>query len=310
MANILGFIHPTQFEIKVPATYPHAAIHSEDPLVRNLVEGDIAYVAVARPDGSLFLIYVFEHPRPSETGKFFAPNTIPVTDITSLRPFLSIPEHGPSDRPFVALSAEAAHALEAIWRPIRAAQAAERERTQKEWEATEKARKAKNAAAKKAAKAVAPAKPSRTETFAILVAAALAQIEEVAGDVQDDAEVMLLPPVYADGAGLRGRFTETVQSIFEGGIDADEGLRLLSVELSPFVDGAGLAIALRGIPKDTALDALLPKLVDAFATRAVDDLARTLVALASGKKKMIPARCEELLPLLEADVERARELIG
>jgi hypothetical protein len=87
-------------------------------------------------------------------------------------------------------------------------------------------------------------------------------------------------------------------------------MRLLATELSPFVDGAGLAIVLRGLSKDTLREAWAPKLVDAFATRAVDDLARTLVALACGKKKMVPARCEELVGLLEADVERAREVMG
>lgn len=310
MPNILGVIHHANFETRLGALYPHCAIHSDDPLVRNLVEGDVAYVVVEQSTGELWLVYVFEHPRPSETGKFFAPNSIPVTDVTRLGDVLRVPSIEPGDRPYFALSAEASTEFEAIWRPMREKQEADRARSMAEFAAAEKARKARNAAAKKAAR-LGTRKPTRTETFGLLVDGAVAQIEEVAGEVQEDAEVMLLPPVYAEGMGLRGHFTETVQNIIDGGGDVANGLRLLGEELSPFVDGSGLTIVLNGLPKGAlSPEALVPALVDAFSIRAVDDLARTLVALAVGKKKMIPARCEELLPLLEGDVERVRAILG
>jgi len=248
--------------------------------------------------------------RENPVGKFFAPNSIPVTDITHLRPLLAVPELAADDKPFLVLSADAAAALEAVWRPIKEQQVAEQERLQKEFEASQKAKKSKNAAAKKTAKE-ASRKPTRTDTFSLLVDAALAQIEEVATDVQEDADVMLLPPVYESGMGLRGRFTQTVQSIFEGGIDETEAKRLIAEELSPFVDGHALTVAMATSAKDLTVGAAALAWVDVFAVRAVDDLARTLVALALGKKKLIPSRCEDQAPLLTSDdVDRARELIG
>jgi hypothetical protein len=104
--------------------------------------------------------------------------------------------------------------------------------------------------------------------------------------------------------GLRGRFTETVQSIF-GGNEPAELRRLLREELAPFVDGPALSLALTQVKDDVYGD-----LVDQFAIRAIDHLARALVALALDRPTDVPATCMPLEKALKSYVEQTREILG
>jgi hypothetical protein len=94
--------------------------------------------------------------------------------------------------------------------------------------------------------------------------------------------------------GLRGRFTETVQSIF-GGNEPAELRRLLREELAPFVDGPALSLALTQVKDDVYGD-----LVDQFA----------ILALALDRPTDVPATCMPLEKALKSYVEQTREILG
>jgi hypothetical protein len=161
----------------------------------------------------------------------------------------------------------------------------------------------KKAAAEKPKKKTLAAKPKAEKTAAqatlseLLVEGALAQIQEVV-DGGDDPSKMLGEPKRKKG--LRGRFTETVQSIFAGNEPA-ELRRLLRDDLAPFVDGPALALALAEVGDDIHGD-----LVDRFAIRAIDDLARALVALALARPDDVPATCRPFGRALDGYVDQAR----
>jgi hypothetical protein len=311
MSKLLAVMHPESFAKWIgDQGRPGYCIRigrvlTQDALVRKLAPGDTLYMVVSRPDDALWLLLVLENPRPDAEGCWFEFNTMPITDISHLRKALAPPKAAPGADAYVSLSEQAAKLLEAVHARFREASKAADAKVRKEME---NRAKASALAKKEAKKRAATRKPTRTPTLALLIDGAVAQIEEVASEVQLDPELMLLPPTYAERMGLRGRFTESVQSIFEGGIDLSEATRLLEEELSPFVDGAGLTRVLRELGATSSIP--LPKLVDAFAIRAIDDLARTLTALALGRKKAIPSTCAELVPLLADDVGRARALLG
>ena len=315
MSNVLAVTHAASLskwlgdQARLGFCIQVGRVLSSDPLVRTLEPTDTLYLVVSLPDGALWLLLVMKHPRPDALGCWFDFNSMPITDISQLRDALPLPVASPEADAYVSLPAQASRLLNAVHSRFReTSEAAQAEASQAE----ESRAKASALAKKEAKKRAATKKVARTPTLDLLIDGAVCQIEEVAAEVQADAERMLLPPAYADGMGLRGRFTETVQSIFEGGIELAEGTRLLEEELSPFVDGAGLVRILReqGAGKSVALAELVPKLVDAFAIRAIDDLARTLTALALGKKKAVPSSCAGLVVLLADDVERARALVG
>ena len=162
----------------------------------------------------------------------------------------------------------------------------------------------------KKAKAKKTAKSKRSEMLDILIEGAMAQIEEVASEVVSDPDEMLSAPKHQPSYGLRGRYTESVQSILAGGIDAQEARRLLASDLAPFVDGPSLAMVLRYLAvQKTKPDDLSPEIADAFAVRAVDDLARALVALALDRRGDVPATCEALVPVLEEHVPSVEGLL-
>lgn len=154
------------------------------------------------------------------------------------------------------------------------------------------------------------AKPKRSEMLELLIEGALAQIDEVASEVLTDPDDMLAAPKHQPSYGLRGKYTESVQSIFAGGVDAKESCRLLAEDLAPWVDGPSLAMVLRylAVQKTKPAD-LYPEIADAFAIRAIDDLSRTLVALALDRESDVPATCEALVPLLEEYVPSVEGLL-
>lgn len=149
------------------------------------------------------------------------------------------------------------------------------------------------------------------DLMTILMEGVLAQIDEVSGDIADDPKRMLAPPRYKKATGLRGNFTQTVQSIFSGGIDAKEARRMLGAELAPFVDGPCLAIALEQAARESkTADELQVELCDAFVIRAIDELARGLVAMALGRPKDVPETCRPHSALLTKHAAAAKDLIA
>ncbi|MFO0595415.1 MAG: hypothetical protein U0228_08930 [Myxococcaceae bacterium] len=166
--------------------------------------------------------------------------------------------------------------------------------------APEKAEKAKKPAKKS------PAKPAKAAPMPVaLVDAALALIEENSISAED-ADGWLDEPKRQ--YGLRGEFTESVQSVIDGvlgGVERKELLRMLGAELAPFVDGPSLSRVLAH-EKEGGLEAI----ADQFALRAVDDLCRALLALAVDQPERVPATCAGFVDGLGKFVPKAKQLLG
>lgn len=149
------------------------------------------------------------------------------------------------------------------------------------------------------------------EGMSMLVVGTLAQLEEVIADVRKNADVYLKSPTWKPSHGLRGPFTESVQSIYSGAIDAKEACRMLGGELAPFVDGPALATTLASVTKEvTDADNLYGEIVDSFVIRAMNDLGRGVLALALDRPQDFPATCETFRALLEGEVPNVKKLLA
>ena len=135
----------------------------------------------------------------------------------------------------------------------------------------------------------------------LIVECALAQIEEELDGIQDDPAPYLKKPKWK--GSLRGAFTQSVQGVFAGALDAKEGKRLLAEDLAPFVDGPSMKIAKAAAKGD------FEELVDQFAIRAIDELSRGMVALALERPDDVPACCAPYANAMENYVEQVQELL-
>ena len=91
---------------------------------------------------------------------------------------------------------------------------------------------------------------------------------------------------------------------------------MMDEELATFVDGRALAMALRyvmrGGPKKVFADpdGFFGALLDEFAIRAMDDMARAMLALALDRPGDVPATCAKLVPMLASRVDAVKELLA
>ncbi len=144
-----------------------------------------------------------------------------------------------------------------------------------------------------------------------MIMGCMAQFEDLAPSIAGKEDQLLKAPDWKADTALRGAFTQNVQSIYSGQVDAGEACRMLAEELAPFVDGPALATVLRASSGEvTNADNLYGEIVDSFVIRAMDDLARGLLALALGRPKDFPATCETYRHLLEREVPKAKALIA
>ncbi len=141
-----------------------------------------------------------------------------------------------------------------------------------------------------------------------LVDLAWSAFEETLDGVEGDPAKLLAAPKLKASTGMRGLFTESVQSIYAGAIDKKEATRMIEQELAPFVDGPALAIALRNTAPDDN-HSWLGDLVDQFVIRAIDDLALALLALALDRPDDVPATCDSFASTLGRRVDAARALL-
>ncbi len=149
-------------------------------------------------------------------------------------------------------------------------------------------------------KATAAEKAKATAVLGSLINAAISVIEEASPD-RDEAVSLLREPKRQ--YGLRGELTESVQTVL-GGMDTKELVKTLGAELAPFVDGPSLAVALRYVKNGDVGD-----IVQEFAVRAVDDLARALLALALGRPEAMPPTCVGYKDVLARSVGKAKALL-
>lgn len=151
----------------------------------------------------------------------------------------------------------------------------------------------------------------KNDVIAVLLDGVISQLDEVLGG-DDKPERLLEPPTWKPAYGLRGDFTESVQTIFSG-LDAAECRRLLAADFAPFVDGPALAMALQHLSPGKASRAfdvdMLNELLDQFAIRAVDDMARALLAMALERDAEVPQSCRGLEALLRPRVKEVVELL-
>jgi len=145
-----------------------------------------------------------------------------------------------------------------------------------------------------------------------LVNGSVSLLEEI---LPDPAPVKLLKqPRFTPSYGLRGTITESVQTFLGGDLDLATSCQYLADELAPFVDGEALGFALRSATKGKKvlppMEEFLGEFVDQFAIRALDDMARGILALALGRPDDVPATCQRFRPLLESKVDKVKNLLN
>jgi hypothetical protein len=269
----------------------------------------VLFLVTVRPDDELWLVAVLEVPeRDDKSWRGVGGNKTPVTDLTPVKHLLECSTELQTPR---VLSEHDVRILRFV--QTKAKETAGRKKPQPyvvklpKWLLEDTA---ENEAPAKAPKAVKAVKGGRTKVPAAILEGALAQIEESVDDLQAKPGPFLRAPTHTKS--LRGAFTETVQGIFGGAVDASEARRLLREDLAPFVDGRALAVALlaaQGKQKTLQADDFLGELVDQFAIRAVDDVARALVALALGRAADVPATCASLATALAPHVAKVKKLL-
>jgi hypothetical protein len=115
----------------------------------------------------------------------------------------------------------------------------------------------------------------------------LAQIDLVIEELRKNPKAFL-DRKAATRPGTRGPFTETLQTVLAGTIDAAEVTRLFDKVLFPWVTDATRA----AMTKATGdLDAYFGELVDEVAIRAIDDLCAGMVGYAIDRLDRIPDAC-------------------
>jgi hypothetical protein len=280
--------------------------------------GGELFLVTVRPDEALWLVAVLPGPKRDKRGWASWINNMPMTDISVLRPLLLVTAGAQPGK--LAMSLQTPRVLSAhdemFLRHVKvdAESAAVRNKpfTVKfpKWLLADAKASLEPAPQKKLkplppAKNPAPAKKKSKKDAAtlpeLIVECALAQIEEEIGGLQDDPAPYLKAPKWK--GSLRGAFTESVQGVFAGALEPKEARRMLAKELAPFVDGPSMKIAKAAAKGD------FEELVDQFAIRAIDELARGLVALALQRPDFVPACCAPYANAMEGYVEQVQELL-
>jgi hypothetical protein len=315
MADVLAIISKAQFEkLAGKGAQPGALLSTRryDSLHKALEPleggGSLFLVTVRPPNDALWLVAVLEAVKRDGKGWTSAGNSVAMTDISDLKAKIRFASG-------TGMSAKAGALGMSLQTPRELAPGDVK---------LLRAKLPKGAAAKSAAKKPTAATPAPKAAAAkgpagaaqimdagqALMDGAIAQLGEVIDDAKDDPNAYLRAPKWKPSYVLRGLFTESVQSIYSGAIDAKEACRMLGEELAPFVDGAALAMVLRACADEVKdADDLYGEIVDHFAIRAVDDLARGLLALALDRPNEVPATCARYRSLLERNLPQARELL-
>ena len=283
-------------EPKLGAEYWIERYDSTHKGLDTLADGGALYLVTVRPGDVLWLVQSLRVLTKDDKGWKPVSNHCATVDLTPVKHLLDITRYVEPGKLAMSLQTPRALTPHDARLLVHAANEAHTKYTRKKvfnvtfpkWLLEDAAKAGAPPAPPKPAKPAKPAppkpakkKPQAMSLSEILVEGALAQIEEVAGTAKP-AKLLAEPKRKK---GLRGNFTETVQSVF-GGSELGEARRLLSKELAPFVDGPALGLALAEVGDDVPSD-----LVDQFAIKAIDDLARALVALALDRPGDVPATC-------------------
>lgn len=315
MADALAIISRAEFE-KIAGKDPKLGVahtisryDSTHKALDTLASGGALYLVTVRPGDELWLVGAMRVLEKTKTGWTAVSNRAATADLTAVKHLLEVTANAPPGK--LAMSLQTPRVLsphDARLLTHVESESADKASRKKpytvkfpKWLLEHAAEQGSPPKPEKAARSAKPAKPrGKTSLSEILVEGALAQLEEVLGDGKP--EKLLAEPKRTKG--LRGAFTQTVQSVF-GGPEPDEARRLLREELAPFVDGPALALALATIGDDVHGD-----LVDQFAIRAIDDLARALLALALDRPDDVPATCAPYRDELAERADSVKALLG
>jgi hypothetical protein len=280
-----------------------------------LADGGALFLVTVRPGDALWLVQALRVLTKDATGWQAVSHQCATVDLTSVKHLLDLTRDVGEGK--LAMSLQTPRALtphDALLFTHAATEAANHRGRKPiytvklpRWLLDEATKAGAPAKATKPAKAKpAPAKPAKPPAAArpaklsdLLIEGAISLIEETAGTVP--VAKLLAEPKRKNG--LRGLFTESVQTFFDAS-DPKEARRLLRDELAPFVDGPALALALAEVGDDLHTD-----LVDQFACKALDDLARALVALASDRPDAVPATCAPFRDALAQHVDQVKALL-
>ncbi len=315
MGSVLAIISKAQFE-KLAGKKPVLGIvlalseyTSTHAALEPLAEGGALYLVTVRPpDDALWLVATLLTPEKSKGAWRADANDTPITDISALKKRIRFA----SDTGMTAKKGTLGMSLQT---PRLLTKTDANLLSNARREAIDASKKTKTATLKTATQPTAKAKPTAkapklSEVFVMTIDAAVSMLEESLP--HPEPAKLLEPPKWTPANALRGHFTKSAQSIYAGAIDAKEATRMLEEELAPFVDGPALAMSLRHMEVTgdlSDIDGFFSDLLDQFAIRAIDDLARAILALALDRPNDIPATCTAFVPVLQERVEAVRALL-
>jgi hypothetical protein len=248
---------------------------SHEALAPLAERGSRLFLVTVRPRERLLLVAVLEK-KLRRVGKSWrsSPNTKRARDITALSEQLGL-----STRNLAST--------------LRTPRALTREQTELLRAAADGTIVAKTNGTKKHARL---ASPEGRIGLKLLIEAAGTQIEDEYLDDLREKPAKLI---------ARGKFSDTVQSIFSGAFDSTADTLPLLRELAPLADGKKVLARLeRELKKGNDATSLANELVDAFAVSALDALATAIAALATGRDAMVPAAVRPFVPRLAKQVAR------